>query len=107
MFMVESLLGVVKSSIVLVAGGGRRIQKHGFSWTLTDNPKPGKHCPGRMKRICVFSWNYAQNVLEVCWLQREVIAELFGVGVAVVLTVSAEVVAGGLVCFAGHGSIMA
>jgi hypothetical protein len=34
--------------------------------------------------------------LEVGWLQREVIAELFGVGIAVVLAVSVEVVAGGL-----------
>jgi hypothetical protein len=44
--------------------------------------------------------------LEVRWLEREVVAQLFGIGITVVLAVSAEVVAGGLVCFAGHGSIM-
>jgi hypothetical protein len=52
----------------LVAGGGRRIKKYGFLWIAMNNPKSGKHCSGRIERIYVFSWNYAQNVLLISGL---------------------------------------
>jgi hypothetical protein len=33
-----------------------------------DKLKPRKHCSGRINRICVLSWNYAQNVLLISGL---------------------------------------